>query len=146
MVEVKYHQPFTSVGSTSLDQKYLEGNSKQFQKAKLEFLTPPPFFFFFGFLFWFCFLLPLLWHMEVSGLGVLSELQLPACPTAVAMPDPSHICDLCHCLWQCWILHLLNEARDQTHTLRTLYQVLNPLSHNGNSAKLEFAAYQQLFT
>ena len=26
-----------------------------------------------------CFLQPHLWHMEVSGLGVQSELQLPAC-------------------------------------------------------------------
>ena len=27
-------------------------------------------------------------HMEVSRLGVQSELQLPAYPTATAMPDP----------------------------------------------------------
>ena len=33
-------------------------------------------------------------RMEIPGLGVQSELQLPAYTTATAMPDPSHICDL----------------------------------------------------
>ena len=35
-----------------------------------------------------------MWHMEVPGLGVESELQLPAYTTATATWDPSHICDL----------------------------------------------------
>ena len=30
--------------------------------------------------------------MEVPGLGVESELQLPAYATATATPDPSHVC------------------------------------------------------
>ena len=34
------------------------------------------------------FLGPHLYHMEVSRLGVESELQLPAYATAMAMPDP----------------------------------------------------------
>ena len=34
--------------------------------------------------------------MEVPGLGVESELQVLAYTTAIAMPDPSHICDLSH--------------------------------------------------
>jgi len=34
-----------------------------------------------------------LWHMKVPRLGVKSELQLPACATATATPDPSHICE-----------------------------------------------------
>ena len=34
------------------------------------------------------FLGPHPWHMEVAGLGVESELQLPAYTTARAMPDP----------------------------------------------------------
>ena len=38
------------------------------------------------------FLGPHLWHMEVTRLGVKSELQLLAYTTATAMPDPSHIC------------------------------------------------------
>ena len=36
------------------------------------------------------------WHMEVPGLGVKLELQLPAYITAMAALDPSHICNLCH--------------------------------------------------
>ena len=36
----------------------------------------------------FCFVFLFLWHMEVSRLGVESELQLPACATAPAMPNP----------------------------------------------------------
>ena len=34
--------------------------------------------------------------------------------TAIAMPDPSQICDLHHSLWQHRILNLLSEARDWT--------------------------------
>ena len=47
-------------------------------------------------------------------LGVQSELQLPACTTATALPDPdpSRVCHLHHSSWQCWILNSLNEARD----------------------------------
>ena len=70
-------------------------------------------------------------HMEVTRLGV--EL-LPA--YATAMPDLSCICDLHHSLWQCWILNSLNEARDPTHTLMDKSQVLNLLSHIGNSQVL----------
>ena len=49
--------------------------------------------------------------MEVSWLGVELELQLLTYATAIAMPDPSHICDLHHSSWQ----HGILEARDQTH-------------------------------
>ena len=48
----------------------------------------------FIYLFWF--LGPHLQHVEVSRPGVESELQLPACTTATATQDPSHICDLHH--------------------------------------------------
>ena len=51
--------------------------------------TPTLFFFFF-------FLGPHPWHMEVPKLGVESELQLPACGIATAMPDLSFVCDLYH--------------------------------------------------
>ena len=40
------------------------------------------------------------WHMEVSRLGVKSEIQLPAYTTTTAMWDPSCICDLHHSPWQ----------------------------------------------
>ena len=44
--------------------------------------------------FFFCFLGPHLWHMEVPRLGVELELQLPAYTIAAAMQDPNHICNL----------------------------------------------------
>ena len=57
-----------------------------------------------------------MWHMEVPGLKVKLEPQLPAYATATttATPDPSSICDLYHNLWQCWILNPLSEARNLT--------------------------------
>ena len=42
----------------------------------------------------FCFLEPYSRHMEVSRLGVESELQLPAYITTTATPDLSLVCDL----------------------------------------------------
>ena len=51
-------------------------------------------------------------HMEVSGLGDESELQLPA--YATARPDLSRICDLHHSSQQHWILNPLRKARDRT--------------------------------
>ena len=65
-----------------------------------------------GNLMFFHFLRPHLLHMEVSGLGVESELQLPAYTTAAAMQDPNCIFDLQGSSWQCWILNPLSEARD----------------------------------
>ena len=55
---------------------------------------------------------PHLWHMEVPGLGVESELQLAAYTTASAMWDLSRICDLYLSLWQHRILNPLSQARD----------------------------------
>ena len=74
------------------------------------------------------FLGPHLWYMEVPRVGVKLELQLPAYTR-----DLSHICDLCHSSWQCWILYPLSEARDQTYILMYTSLVPNHLSHNGNS-------------
>ena len=71
--------------------------------------------------------------MEVPELGVELELQLQAYATAMAVPDPSHICDRHSSLWQCQIFNSLSEARDQIHILMGTSQVLNPLTHNGNS-------------
>ena len=73
--------------------------------------------FFLFVLFCFCFLGPNLWHMEVPGLGVELELQLPAYTTATAMQDLSLVCDLHHNSWQHQIPDPLSKARDWTHTL-----------------------------
>ena len=48
-----------------------------------------------------CFLGPHPQYMEVPRLGVEWELQLPA--TATATWNLSHVCDLHHSSWQCWI-------------------------------------------
>ena len=67
------------------------------------------------FFFFFYFLQLHLWHMEIPGLEVKSELQLQAYTIAMATLDPSHICDLCHSLQQHLILNPLSEVRDRTH-------------------------------
>jgi len=57
--------------------------------------------------------------MEVPRLGVKLKLepQLLAYATAMATPDPSHICNLRCNLWQRRILNPLIEARVQTRIL-----------------------------
>ena len=72
-------------------------------------IWPPLFFFFLGLH---------LQHMEISSLGVKSELQLPAYATATETPDPSCIHDLCHSSWQHQILNPLSKARDWTPILK----------------------------
>ena len=72
--------------------------------------------------------------MEVPRLGVRSELQLPACTTATATPDPSHGYDLHQSSRQCPIFNSLNEARDGTCILMDTSRIHNLLSHNGNSS------------
>ena len=52
--------------------------------------------------------------MEDPGLGVESELQLPAYTTAIATWDPSRVFHLHHSSWQYQVLKRLNKARDQT--------------------------------
>ena len=87
----------------------------------------------FFFFFFFFFLGSHLRHLEVPRLKVQSELQLPAYSTATAMLDWSCICDLCFSLWQHRILNPLSKAKDPTHILMDISQVLNRLSHNRNS-------------
>ena len=96
------------------------------------------------FLFLSVFLGPHLWHMEVPRLGVTSELQLLAWATATATQDPSHACDLHHSSQQCRILNPKSGARDRTCILDTS-QVLNPLSHNGNSLIASLISILTLF-
>ena len=55
--------------------------------------------------------------MEVPRLGVELEVQLLAYATATEMPDPSHVCNLCHSLWQHQILNPLSEVQDRTCVL-----------------------------
>ena len=45
---------------------------------------------------------------------------------AMVTPDPSHICNLHHNVWQCQILNSLSGARDQPALSLTLCQVLKP--------------------
>ena len=65
---------------------YLEAATKLMEmieaKSKIENM-----FLSFSFSFFFFFLALHLWHMEVSRLGVASELQFPAYTTATATPD-----------------------------------------------------------
>ena len=72
--------------------------------------------------------------MEVSRLGVESELRLPAYATAAAMPDLSCACDPDHSSRQHRILNPLYEAMDQTSIFMDTSWILNLLSHNGNSS------------
>ena len=53
--------------------------------------------------------------MEVPRLGVELELQLPA--YAIALWDPSRVCELHRSSRQRQILKPLSEARDGTHSL-----------------------------
>ena len=54
------------------------------------------------------------------------------------MPDLSLVCDLNHSSQRRWILNPLSEAKNGTHILMDTSQVLNPLSHNGNSSGVTF--------
>ena len=84
--------------------------------------------------------------MEIPRLGVTLELQLPACATATATPDPSHVCNLHHSSRQRRILKPLSKARDRTRNLVIPSQFVNhwamtqfPLSNFKNSFFMEFS-------
>ena len=68
-----------------------------------------------------------------QGLGVKSELQLPACTTATATLDLSRICNLCCNLRQRQILDPLSKARDHTHILIDTMLGSEPAEPRGNS-------------
>ena len=61
--------------------------------------------------------------MELPGLGVESELQLPAYATATVMQDLSCVCSLPHSSQQRRILNLLSKARDRTRNLMVPSQI-----------------------
>ena len=73
-------------------------------------LTPTCFFFF-------DFLGPLMFHMELPRLRVDSELQLPAYTTATARQDLSQVFDLHPSTRPRWIPNPLIESRDRTRVL-----------------------------
>ena len=78
------------------------------------------FFFYYSFfiiLFYFVFLGPHPWHMEIPRLGVESELQPLAYTRATATRYPSHVCHLHHSSRPPQILNLLSEAKDRTLVL-----------------------------
>ena len=69
--------------------------------------------------------------MEVSRLEV--KLELPAYAMATATPGLSRTQDLRRSLGQHWILNPPSKARNWTCIIMDTSQILNPLSHNGNS-------------
>ena len=77
--------------------------------------------------------------MEVSRLGVESELQMLAYATATATQDLSCVCNLHHSSLQRRILNPLREARDGTRILMDpSHSGLLPLSHDGRSYSWTF--------
>ena len=99
------------------------------------------------FFFLFSFLGLHLWHMEVPRLGVELELQQSASAIATATWVPSQVFNQHHSSWQCQILSLLSEGRDQTHILMDASLVHNLLSHNENSPNWKFLKmpYESVF-
>ena len=95
----------------------LEVNKKAYMKSDHSFI-------------FICLLQSHLWHMEVPRLGVKLELQLLAYTTATNPPDPSRVCHLHHSSWQCQILKLLSETKDQTCILMDTGWVHSLLGHN----------------
>ena len=114
---IKYRQKFPKV--KLLSQKVLKESARfLYTEVSIELVT--------NLLFIYLFLRATPAACGSSQARVELELQLPACTTASAAPDPSRISDLHHGLWQPWILNPLCRTRDWTW-------ILNPLSHDGNS-------------
>ena len=96
-----------------------------------------PFFFFF-FLLFFLFLFFFLAFRATPAAYRSSqargqiELQLQIYNTAIAMSDPTQVCDLHQSSPQCGILNPLCKARDRIHILMDTSWV-QTLSHNRNS-------------
>ena len=87
----------------------------------------------FSFIFSFFFLRLYPQHTEVPRPRVESELPLLAYATAMAKPDPSHICDLCHSHGNTGSLtHWVRSGIEPSSSWRQRW-VLNTLSHNENS-------------
>ena len=78
--------------------------------------------------------------MDVSRLGVESELQLLVYTTVTAMRVLSCTCDLYH-----GSFNPLSKTRYLTCILMDTSWVLNPLRHNGNSQRVFDATAQLSF-
>ena len=81
----------------------------------MKYLIDWQFLYAFFFSFWFFFSMQ---HMEIPGLDQI-RAAAAATATAIAMQDPTLVCDLHHSSQhsQRQILNPLSEARDQTHIL-----------------------------
>ena len=78
--------------------------------------------------------------MEVPGLQVESELQLPAYATATATPDASRVCNLQHSSLQ---LQILNPQRPRIKPKSSWIQVkLLLLSHDRNATNAFFKLFR----
>ena len=97
--------------------------------SKLWYIYKPMQVFYLIFYF-FVFLGPHPWHIEVPRLGAESELQLLAYTTATATPDPNCVCNMHHSSGQHWILNLWSEARIKPSSSWILVRLL--LSQNRN--------------
>ena len=71
----------------------------------------------FCFVFPFCLFRAILKAYESSQARGRIRAVTTTTATTTATPDPSHIFDLYHSSWQCWILNPLSEARDWTYVL-----------------------------
>ena len=76
--------------------------------------------------------------MEVSRLGVQSELQVPAYATAIAMWEPNRIFNLHHSSQQRRIINPLTEQGKGSNPHPERHYVLNLLNYNGNSTTGNF--------
>ena len=76
---------------------------------------------------------PTIYRSSQAKGQVGTRAAVAAYVTATATLDMNHICNLCSSFGQCWILYPWGKARDQTGILTETSQVLNLLSHIGNS-------------
>ena len=76
--------------------------------------------------------------MDVSRLGIKSELQLPAYATATATRDLSRICDLHYSSQQRQIPDLLSEAKARTCILMDISQIRFCCATTGTANSLYF--------
>ena len=92
----------------------------------------------YAFFFFFPFFRVAPWHMEVSRLGVKSELQRPASTTAIARQDLSRIGNLHSTSRQHGILNPMSKGRDGTPNLMVTSGIHFRYTTAGNFRKLSF--------
>ena len=94
-----------------------------------------PFITFFQFLFFFFFFFCFFRATPAADGSSQARSQIRAAllaySTALGTQDLSHICDLHHSSWKCWILNPRSEARDRTHILIDTSQVQFPWATMG---------------